>query len=94
VFVSCTNSDHLDHGYALLQLLAANFPDLAIVAGGSAFAHDRAQAAGLTLTDPLTTIRDTTPTALRTDHPDALSPQEEAALLRAARDARITSGCG
>ncbi len=43
VFVSCTNSDHLDHGYALLQLLAANFPDLAIVAGGSAFARDRAR---------------------------------------------------
>ena len=43
VFVSCTNTDHLDHGYALLQLLAANFPDLAIVAGGSAFARDRAR---------------------------------------------------
>lgn len=41
VFLSCTNSDHLGQGYAMLQLLAANFPDLAIVAGGSAFNRDR-----------------------------------------------------
>ena len=41
VFVSCTNSDHLNQGYAMLQLLSANFPDLAIVAGGSAFSRDR-----------------------------------------------------
>src|SRR5438132_6639219 len=38
VFVSCTNLDHLDSGYALVQLIAASFPDLMIVAGGSAFA--------------------------------------------------------
>jgi predicted PurR-regulated permease PerM len=50
VFVSCANPDHLDQGYALLQLLSANFPDLAIVAGGSAFSRDRARtlAAGAT----------------------------------------------
>ena len=50
VFVSCANMDHLDQGHALLQLLAANFPDLGIVAGGSAFSQDRARtlAAGAT----------------------------------------------
>jgi methanogenic corrinoid protein MtbC1 len=50
VFVSCANLDHLDQGYALLQLLAANFPELAIVGGGSAFSRDRARtlAAGAT----------------------------------------------
>jgi predicted PurR-regulated permease PerM len=50
VFVSCANQDHLEQGYALLQLLSANFPDLAIVAGGSAFSRDRARslAAGAT----------------------------------------------
>jgi predicted PurR-regulated permease PerM len=50
VFVSCTNADHLDVGYGLVQLLAASFPDLLIVAGGSAFSRDRARtlAAGAT----------------------------------------------
>jgi len=50
VFVSCANLDHLEQGYALLQLLAANFPDLGIVAGGSAFSRDKARtlAAGAT----------------------------------------------
>ncbi|HUP61546.1 MAG TPA: AI-2E family transporter [Thermoanaerobaculia bacterium] len=43
VFVSCANADHLDQGYTLLQLLSMNFPDLAIVAGGSAFSRDRAK---------------------------------------------------
>ncbi len=43
VFVSCTNNDHIEQGYAMLQLLAANFPDLGIVAGGSAFSRDRAR---------------------------------------------------
>lgn len=41
VFISCTNTDHLDTGYGLVQLIAASFPDLLIVAGGSAFARDR-----------------------------------------------------
>ena len=50
VFVSCANIDHLDQGYTLLQLLSTNFPELAIVAGGSAFSRDRARtlAAGAT----------------------------------------------
>ena len=50
VFMSCTNPDHLDAGYGLIQLIAASFPDLMIVAGGSAFARDRQQtlAAGAT----------------------------------------------
>jgi predicted PurR-regulated permease PerM/methanogenic corrinoid protein MtbC1 len=50
VFVSCTNNDHLDTGYGLVQLLAASFPELLIVAGGSAFSRDRARtlAAGAT----------------------------------------------
>lgn len=50
VFVSCANMDHLEQGYALLQLLSANFPDLAIIGGGSAFTRDRARtlAAGAT----------------------------------------------
>src|SRR5205085_1699672 len=41
VFISCTNTDHLDTDYGLVQLIAASFPDLLIVAGGSAFARDR-----------------------------------------------------
>jgi len=41
VFVSCANADHLEAGFALLHMLSANFPDLIIVAGGSAFARDR-----------------------------------------------------
>jgi predicted PurR-regulated permease PerM len=50
VFVSCANQDHLEQGYALLQLLSANFPDLAIIGGGSAFSRDRPRtiAAGAT----------------------------------------------
>src|SRR6185369_12703385 len=50
VFVSCTNPDHLEAGYMLLQLIAGNFPDLMIVAGGSAFARERQKtlAAGAT----------------------------------------------
>jgi predicted PurR-regulated permease PerM/methylmalonyl-CoA mutase cobalamin-binding subunit len=43
VFVSCTNADHMQAGHGLLQLLAATFHDLTIVAGGSAFAGDRAK---------------------------------------------------
>lgn len=46
VFVSCANLDHLDQGYALLQLLSANFPELMIVAGGSAFSRDRPRTLG------------------------------------------------
>ena len=41
VFVSCTNSDHVNIGYALIQLINEKFPELMIVAGGSAFARDR-----------------------------------------------------
>jgi predicted PurR-regulated permease PerM len=41
VFVSCSNSDHLEQGYDLLQLLATAFPELMIVAGGSGFSRDR-----------------------------------------------------
>src|SRR5438105_8649609 len=50
VFISCTNPDHLEPGFGLIQLIAASFPDLMIVAGGSAFARDRQQtlAAGAT----------------------------------------------
>ena len=50
VFISCTNPEHLDAGYALIQLIAASFPELMIVAGGSAFARDRQKtlAAGAT----------------------------------------------
>ncbi len=42
-FVSCTNPDHLEVGYALLQLISTNFPELMIVGGGSAFARDRSK---------------------------------------------------
>ena len=41
VFISCSHNEHLDAGYGLLQLVATNFPDLTIVAGGSGFARDR-----------------------------------------------------
>lgn len=43
VFISCSHVDHLDAGYSLLQMVATNFPDLTIVAGGSGFARDRAR---------------------------------------------------
>ncbi|HEX9160656.1 MAG TPA: AI-2E family transporter [Thermoanaerobaculia bacterium] len=50
VFVSCSNMDHLEQGYTLLRLIAENFPELMLVAGGSSFARDRAKtlAAGAT----------------------------------------------
>ena len=50
VFVSCTNPDHVNIGFALIQLIAEHFMDLLIVAGGSAFARDRSTtlAAGAT----------------------------------------------
>ena len=50
VFISCSNTDHLEAGYGLLQMLSAQFRDLSIVAGGSGFARDRARtlAAGAT----------------------------------------------
>ncbi len=41
VFVTCTNPDHVNIGYALIQLIAETFPDLMTVGGGSAFARDR-----------------------------------------------------
>ncbi len=50
VFMSCSNLDHMEAGYSLLQLLATNFPELVIVAGGQGFARDRTKtiAAGAT----------------------------------------------
>jgi len=50
VFVSCTNTDHLETGWALLGVLSSHFFDLMIVAGGSAFSRDRehTMAAGAT----------------------------------------------
>jgi len=59
VFVSCTNPDHLEQGYALLQLLSMNFPELAIVAGGSAFSRDRAKALAAGATYVPTTLKET-----------------------------------
>jgi predicted PurR-regulated permease PerM len=59
VFVSCTNPDHLEQGYTLLQLLSANFPELAIVAGGSAFSRDRAKALAAGATYVPTTLKET-----------------------------------
>src|SRR5436309_14880513 len=41
VCVSCSNLDHLDAGYTLINLINEKFLDLMIVAGGSAFARDR-----------------------------------------------------
>ena len=43
LFISCTNYDHLEAGFSLVSLIAAAFPDLMVVAGGSAFARDRQQ---------------------------------------------------
>ena len=50
VFISCSNGDHLDSGFGLLQLVSSNFPELTIVAGGSAFSRDpgKTLAAGAT----------------------------------------------
>jgi predicted PurR-regulated permease PerM/methylmalonyl-CoA mutase cobalamin-binding subunit len=56
VFVSCANVDHLESGYALIQILNANFPDLVIVAGGSAFARDRDKTLGAGATYVPTTL--------------------------------------
>ena len=39
--MSCTNPDHVNIGYALIQLINEKFPELMIVGGGSAFARDR-----------------------------------------------------
>ncbi|HEU4520449.1 MAG TPA: AI-2E family transporter [Thermoanaerobaculia bacterium] len=41
VFISCSNLEHLEAGYALLQLVSNTAPDVMIVAGGSGFARDR-----------------------------------------------------
>lgn len=41
VFISCANPAHLPEGLALLQTLRAEFPDLYILAGGSAFNSNR-----------------------------------------------------
>ena len=59
VFVSCTNPDHLDQGYTLLQLLSANFPDLAIIAGGSAFSRDRGRTLSAGATYVPATLKET-----------------------------------
>ncbi|HUP45403.1 MAG TPA: AI-2E family transporter [Thermoanaerobaculia bacterium] len=50
VFVSCANLEHVEVGYALLQLISTTAPDVLVVAGGSEFARDRARtvAAGAT----------------------------------------------
>ncbi|HEX8172147.1 MAG TPA: AI-2E family transporter [Thermoanaerobaculia bacterium] len=58
VFVSCSNPDHLEQGYALLQLLSANFPELAIVAGGSAFSRDRSRSLAAGATYVPTTLKE------------------------------------
>ncbi|HEX7705478.1 MAG TPA: AI-2E family transporter [Thermoanaerobaculia bacterium] len=70
VFVSCANPDHLEQGYVLLQLLAANFPELAIVAGGSAFSRDQSR----TLRSGATYV----PSTLREAKEDFLSQQRGA----------------
>lgn len=41
LFVSCSNPDHLEAGYVRLAKVAAAFPDLLLVAGGSAFSRDQ-----------------------------------------------------
>ncbi len=58
VFVSCTNNDHIEQGYAMLQLLSANFPDLGIVAGGSAFSRDRGRTLSSGATYVPSTLKD------------------------------------
>ena len=47
VFISCSNLDHLDIGYPLIQRITSTFPDLMLVAGGSAFARDRIKTAAM-----------------------------------------------
>lgn len=58
VFVSCSNIEHVDQGYALLQLLSTNFPDLMIVGGGSAFSRDRARTLGAGATYVPSTLKE------------------------------------
>lgn len=40
VFISCSNADHRDAGIQMVTMLSRDFPDLTVVAGGSAFATD------------------------------------------------------
>ena len=42
VFVSCSRKANLEAGYEMLGLLAAGFPGLFVIAGGSAFSADEA----------------------------------------------------
>lgn len=58
LFVSCSNVDHLEAGYALLQLIAANFPDLMIIAGGSGFASDQQRTIGAGASYVPTTLKE------------------------------------
>jgi len=41
VFVSCSNPEHLPQGYTRISLVARYSPDVFILAGGSAFSHNR-----------------------------------------------------
>jgi 2'-hydroxyisoflavone reductase len=50
---------------------------------------ERAQAAGLTLTVPAITAQDTLAWSQAADHPEALSPEREAELMRLAKAARV-----
>ncbi|HEX7151471.1 MAG TPA: AI-2E family transporter [Thermoanaerobaculia bacterium] len=59
VFVSCSNPDHLEQGYELLQLLATAFPELMIVAGGSAFSRDRSRTLASGATYVPSTLKET-----------------------------------
>ena len=58
VFISCTNPDHLEIGYALMQLIAQSFAELMIVAGGSAFSRDRQKTLASGATYVPTTLRE------------------------------------
>src|SRR5687768_11977687 len=58
VFISCSHLEHLEAGYSLLQMVATNFPDLTIVAGGSGFARDRGKTLSAGATYVPSTLRE------------------------------------
>jgi len=84
LFVSCTNPDHVNIGYALMQLINEKFPELMIVAGGSGFARDRATtlAAGATYV----------PTTLTEAKDDFLSRRKIARRSKTSRSMTFSGG--
>jgi 2'-hydroxyisoflavone reductase len=81
------SADILRNAGVTFQELPLYRPERGRLASLMEVSSERAQAAGLTLTDPADTARDTRTWSLGADIPLALSPEREAELMRAARRA-------